>query len=215
VSWVLAIGLALIAFVAITVLRRPPRREWEAVGAALMLGIAGYAVQGSPDLPGAPRLAQVEAMDDPGILVELRQEFTGGNEQQSNKWVVIADGMVRNGQFQDAASVLLGATGDDPANAEAWLALGNALVAHADGQLTPAAIFAYRSAGRADPQGPGAPFFLGLGLAQSGRLIEARSLWASTLERAPVDAPWREGLAVRLARLDQIIAAAASAGDGR
>jgi cytochrome c-type biogenesis protein CcmH len=36
--------------------------------------------------------------------------------------------------------------------------------------------------------------------------VEARQLWADMLERAPADAPWREGLKERLDRLDVLIA---------
>ncbi|MCB2064170.1 MAG: tetratricopeptide repeat protein, partial [Novosphingobium sp.] len=111
--------------------------------------------------------------------------------------------------------VLLGAVDDDPKNAQAWLALGNALVAHADGLLTPAALHAYSNAERAAPESPGPPYFLGLALAQSGRFAEARELWADLLERTPDDAPWREMLTERLARLDLLIAMQASKAAGR
>jgi cytochrome c-type biogenesis protein CcmH len=120
--------------------------------------------------------------------------------------MVIGDALARNGQYGEAAGVILGAVERDPKNADAWLAMANALVGHAEGNLTPAAFYAYGRAAQADPAHPGPPFFLGLGLAQSGKLAEARGLWAELLARSPKDAPWRADLAERLQRLDAFIA---------
>jgi cytochrome c-type biogenesis protein CcmH len=94
----------------------------------------------------------------------------------------------------------------EPKNGEAWLAMANALVSHADGTLSPAALYAFRRAAIAAPDHPGPPFFLGLAMAQSGRMAEARDLWAQLLEDTPADAPWRADLESRLNRLDQFIA---------
>ena len=55
--WAVVIGLALAAFVTLAVVFKVPRKGWEAIGAALLLGIAGYALQGSPNQPGAPKAA--------------------------------------------------------------------------------------------------------------------------------------------------------------
>jgi cytochrome c-type biogenesis protein CcmH len=144
-------------------------------------------------------------MSDASVLVEGRMKVSKKGIPPNNQWVVIADGLARNGRYGDAAQVLRGAVEKDPKNSEAWLAMGNALLAHSDGLLTPAALYAYRRAAKADPDSPGPPFFLGLALAQSGRFAEARSLWADLIERAPEDAPWREGLAQQLQKLDALI----------
>ena len=50
------------------------------------------------------------------------------------------------------------------------------------------------------------PESLGLAMAQSGRLAEARGLWAELLARSPADAPWRADLEQRLQKLDAFIA---------
>lgn len=208
-SWALAILTALVAF-ALAVLLRAPRRGWEAIGAALLLGIAGYAFQASPGLPGAPKNAPEQAAKSGAAMVQARQQLAQAQAQASgqglNRWLVIGDALARNGQYGDAAGVILGAVENDPKNADAWLAMANALVGHAEGNLTPAALYAYGRAAQADPAHPGPPFFLGLALAQSGKLAEARGLWAELLARSPKDAPWRGDLAERLQRLDAFIA---------
>jgi cytochrome c-type biogenesis protein CcmH len=204
-GWVLASGLAIAAFLTVAVLFKTPRRGWGAIGAALLLGIAGYALQGSPGQPGAPRQAQA-VFSDGSAMVTARQALSVDGSAMASSWQVIADGMARRGQYGNAAEVLRGATRANPQDAQAWLAMGNALVAHAGGNLTPAALIAFRRAAAVAPDHPGPPFFLGLALAQNGQLGEGRALWADLLAKAPADAPWRVDLAKRLAALDAYIA---------
>ena len=206
-SWALIIALAALAFAALVFLFKVPRGGWEAVGAALLLGLAGYALQGSPAQPGAPKAPAAHNKGNGQALVAARQQLRANGAQGTSSWLVIGDAMARNGQYADAASVLLGAVEKNPKDAEGWLALGNALVGHSEGALTPAALYAYQRAATADPAHPGPPFFLGLALAQSGRLNEGRAMWVELLARSPKDAPWRADLAERLGKLDQFIAA--------
>lgn len=206
-GWVLAIGLALAAFAGLVLAFKVRRQGWEAIGAALLLGIAGFALQARPAQPGAPKQADQQPALSGKALVEARQQLSGQGAVAGNRWVVIADALSRNGQYGDAAGVVLGAVEAEPDNADAWLTLANNLVAHAEGSLTPAAAYAYGQAARSDPAHPGPPFFLGLALAQQGKLAEGRAMWADLLARSPADAPWRGDLAKRLERLDAFIAA--------
>jgi cytochrome c-type biogenesis protein CcmH len=214
-TWLLVSALALLAFVALAFWLNVPRSGWTALGAALLFGLAGYAMQASPSLPGSTKVAAEQISTDPAAMIASRNLLDESDIPPINQWIVIADAMARNGQYANAAQVLLGALDDDPKNAQAWLALGNALVAHADGLLTPAALHAYENAQANAPQSPGPPYFLGLALAQSGRFAEARATWTGLLERSAPDAPWREMLAERLARLDLLIEAQARAQAGR
>jgi cytochrome c-type biogenesis protein CcmH len=209
-TWFAVIALALAAFIAMALWLKTPRSGWAMLGAALLAGLAGYAIQASPNQPGSPRFSASQALVDPADSIMMRDLLDESEIPPGNQWIVIADGMARNGQHADAAKVLLGAVDADPKNAQAWIALGNALVAHADGQLTPAALHAYKRAAEAAPKSPGPPYFLGMGMAQSGRFEEARKVWAELLERTPQDAPWRAMLAERLSRLDFLIAVQAS-----
>lgn len=206
-SWVVTIGLALAAFALFVLAFKTPRKGWEAIGAALLLGIAGFSWQARPAQPGSPKEAAEQAKGDGAALVAARKELAKGDGQAPNSWIVISDAFARNGQYGDAAGVVLGAVEKDPNNADAWLSLANNLVSHAEGALTPAAEYAYRRAAKADPAHPGPAFFMGLALAGSGKLEEGRAMWADLLAHAPADAPWRKDLEERLARLDAFIAA--------
>lgn len=207
-GWVMAFALAIAASLALICAFKAPRQGWEAIGAAMLVGLAGFAFQASPAQPGAPKQAEQRADTAGKALVEARRQLASeGGAVAVNRWVVIADALARNGQYGDAAAVVLGAVEQEPGNADAWLALANNLTAHGEGNLTPAALHAFEQAARAAPQDPGPPFFLGLALASGGKLAEGRQVWADLLERSPADAPWRDDLKARLERLDAFIAA--------
>ena len=212
--WVALALLAGAVLAAILALTKAPRAGWEAVMAAVLVGLAGYVYQGQPRLAGSPRPPDEAPAGSAAATIAERQALSGENAGGTgdNAWLTIADALSRHGEFAEAATVLRGAIDKDPHNGEAWMALGNALVGHAGGSLGPGAMFAFRQAEAADPAAPGPPFFLGLAMARSGRLVEARAQWAALLARAPADAPWRARLADELARLDGMIAQARAEG---
>ncbi|MCW1428099.1 tetratricopeptide repeat protein [Novosphingobium sp. JCM 18896] len=210
-SWLWALLLAIVALALILLLLRwfgQPRSGWEAIAAALLLGIAGYGLQGRPGMPGSPKAPAETIAGNSPELVEARKSLAGAGAsgETNNKWSIIADALARHGQFADAAGVLLGAVDKNPRDGDAWLALANALVGHAEGSLSPAALFAFRNAATVAPEHPGPPFFLGLAMAQSGRFDDARAIWTELLARTPPDAPWRPDLVDKLQRLDMIVA---------
>lgn len=203
-TFVPVILLALAAFALAVVALRLPRSGYALFGAALTFGLAGYAMQGSPDLAGAPKPPIARAPEAGAALVTARREMFG--PLPPSQYVTVADGFARRGQFADAAGILRASLDDNSRDAEAWVALANALVGNAEGQLTPAAVLAFQRAERADPASPAPGFFLGVALIGAGRPAEARDLWADMLARAPADAPWRPALAERVARLHALLA---------
>ena len=209
-TWVLIVLVAAAVFAALVKLLKLPRNGWEWAGAALLLGLAGYALQGSPGQGGAPK----PPVENPGTadaaLIAQRQAM-GSAFGSGQSWLVVADGLSRQGQYGAAAQVLRAGVHQNPKDADLWVALGNALVGHGDGFISPAAQFAFQRAATISPTHPGPPFFMGLALAQSGRLAEARAIWARLLEQAPKEASYRADLESRLARLDAMIGAQGAA----
>ncbi|MFM5929430.1 MAG: tetratricopeptide repeat protein [Novosphingobium sp.] len=205
-GWLLAIVLALVCFIGMVMVLKLPRRAWELCGATLVLGLVGYAIQGSPSQAGSPTQPREQAGAESAAAALKARKAMGDGSTMTDKYLTPADALVRHGQYGEAVELLRGAVAEQPGNGEAWLALANALVGHAEGNLSPASILAFRKAEAAAPGHPGPPFFLGLALAQSGRVEEGRALWAELLARTPPDAPWREELVARLADLDAFIA---------
>ena len=204
-TWLLAIALALGAFALAAFLFRVPRQGWTTFAAALALGLAGYAVQASPGVPGTPPAGTGAPDEVDWAFVDARKEMVAeGNRSHSDR-MIVADAFARRGQYANAVAMLRAEVAENPRDGEAWLALGNALVEHADGALSQPALLAYRRAQEVDPASAGPGYFLGLALIRQGRIAEARGVWQSTLESAGADAAGRDALAERLARLDQLL----------
>lgn len=206
-TWILIVLAALVIFLVLVIVLKLPRMGWELTGVALCVGIAGYALQGHPGQAGAPKVAVENEKTADAALIRQRQEM-GEAFGKGQNWLVLADGLARNGQYGAAAQVLGKAVRANPDDADLWIALGNALVGHGDGMINPAAEFAFRKAAAVSPNHPGPLFFRGLALAQSGRLPEARAVWAELLQRSPANAPWRGDLEKELVRIDRMIARA-------
>lgn len=204
-SWALAIGLAIAAFVTMAFVLRLPKAAWTSVLAALALGLAGYATQGSPDLAGAPSTVAPAAEGSGEAMVELRRAVVPSRFHSGSSRLLIADALARRDRPEDAATMLRGAIREAPRDAESWLALGNALVAATDVRLTPAAQYAYRRAEALAPESPGVPFFLGIAQLQANNFLDARMLWGEALRRAPEGSEERAAIEARVARLDEIL----------
>lgn len=204
--WLAAIGLALAVIGAGFGLFRLRGAQLLALSAAMALGLALFATQARPDLPAAPKESAPIANEGNVQLIAMRRIVMGTAEQAPARALITADAFARRGQYERAAGMLRGAVRENPNDAESWVALGNALVEHTGGRLTPPALYAYRRGAQADPPTLASDFFIGAALIRQGRLVEARQVWAGALERAPEDVPFREGLSQRLAALDQLIA---------
>jgi cytochrome c-type biogenesis protein CcmH len=205
VIWALVTGLAAIAFAVMALVFRLPRAAWTTALAALALGLAGYAAQGSPNLPGAPKAAVPLVPGEGANLVELRRAVLPSEQWSHHNAIITADALARRDEYAEAATFLLGAVRDNPHDGEAWLALGNNLVAQADGGMTPAAQLAYRRAEAAAPQSPGVPFFVGVYQLEAGNFLDARGLWAEAAHRAPAGSEARLTIESRIARLDAVM----------
>ncbi|QUL39106.1 tetratricopeptide repeat protein [Erythrobacter sp. JK5] len=204
-GWLIVGVLALAALALAVIVLRLPREGWSLFAAALVFGLAGYAWQGSPGQPGSPKPEQARAQQSGEEMVMARRQLFDETVPKPN-YLVTSDAFARRGQFGDAAGLLRKGLTDNPRHLEGWLALGIALVGHADGTVTPAARFAYERAIAIDPANPSPEFFLGFAYLRSGEVREARATWAALLEKSPEDAPWRADLERRVAGLDQMIA---------
>ncbi len=209
-GWLILLGMVAVLFGALLWLGKIERKVIELVGAALLLGVAGYAWQGHPGLAGTP----VEAVQKPDVFDESTIASRGKMGERfgsASEWLVFADALNRAGQHAAAANYLRNGTREHGENPDLWVGLGNALVVHAEGIITPAAEFAFQKAAQISPEHPGPPFFMGLALAQTGKVDDARIIWRELLDRSPADAPWRADLEARLAQIGQAMPPVSSA----
>ena len=209
-NWLPILALAAVAFLAAAFVVKLPKVGWTLFGAALLFGLAGYAMQGDPALPSAPKSAEPVASEVGPALIEARR-FLFDPSQPPSAFVTLSDGYVRQGRFGDAAGILRGGLRNEPKDTEAWIALGNALVEHAEGTPTAAAMYAYSRAEALDPVNPAPAYFIGIALIQSQRFGEARQVWAEMIARAPEGAEWLPAMQERLAQLDAMLAQGMSA----
>lgn len=170
------------------------------LAAVVALGGAGlYALLGSPDLPGAgPRGASTAAApadaahDGADVQAMIGQLETQLREtpEDVNGWRMLGWSYFQTGRFAEAAEAYGRAAALEPANAEHFSAQGEALVQAGGGQVTPAALTAFRGALRADPQDPRARYFVAVEMDQRGEREAAMTAWIDLINSAPAGAPW-------------------------
>jgi len=201
-GWVFLVVFVALAFGALWRLWCMPRVVLELAGAALMIGAAGYAWQGRPMLVAVPAVsAQSDFNPDQAVAVRRAMSGRFGGTPQL---LDTADALIRAQEPAAAVGLLNNALTQYPRNADLWIGLGNALVAHNQGLISPAALFAFDKAASLAPDQPAPAFFKGLALAQSGRLDEAQKIWENLLARTPSDAPWRANLTTQIEAISRM-----------
>lgn len=170
------------------------------LAAVVALGSAGlYALLGRPDLPGAGSRAGAMAAgsadaahdgaDVQAMIVQLEGQLRQTPEDV-NGWRMLGWSYFQTGRFGEAAEAYGRAATLEPGNAEHFSAQGEALVQAGGGQVTPAALTAFRGALRADPQDPRARYFIAVEMDQRGEREAAMTAWIDLINSAPAGAPW-------------------------
>jgi cytochrome c-type biogenesis protein CcmH len=198
--WVLVTVAAALTAAVLIWIGKVPSASRPLVGAAVMLGLAGYALQGSPSLAGKPviRVNQTEGL---GEEITDRQNGMQDRFGPATMWIAMSDGFMRTGKTELAAKALEKGLQKYPNDVDLWVGLGNALVAHGGGMMSPASALAFDQAVRLQPDHPAPPFFAGLALAQSGDFAGADRVWTNLLDRTPPGAGWEADLKMRLKQL--------------
>ena len=185
-GWV-ALGLLFVAAVALLWLMRVRGSLLVLATAFLLLGCAGYALQGSPGQPDSPTAAAPSGAIMP--MAPLRHAFFGEFTPEE-AWLVMSDSYANQGDTEEAVGIMTQAVRLHPGDPELWIGLGNALMDHA-GIVTPAAQYAYKRAAELVPGHPAPLYFFALALARSGDRADALTIWHDILADAPADASWR------------------------
>lgn len=199
-GWIALLALAAIAGVALWRFGGMSRSGLELLGAALLLGVAGYAWQGSPSLPGKPTPPKTaQKQPDSNFVAERANlmERMGGAAQI----LEAADALHRQGLDAYAVATIRAGLNSYPDNPDLLVGLGNALILYADGMVSPAARLAFDRAAKIAPDHPGPPYFIGLAYVQAQQFDRAEDVWQGLLDRSPPEAPWRAQVAEKLDQL--------------
>jgi cytochrome c-type biogenesis protein CcmH len=181
-TWIAVIGLAVLSFAGAALMFRLDKALWTSLSAALGFGLAGYALQASPDMPSAPKSAAVNTDELEFDVVSARREFVAQGDRSGSEMLVVSDAMARRGRYAEAAQMLAGVTRENP-------------------------LYSFQRASAVKPDHLAPGYFLGVSLLRQGRLMEARQVWRETLESAGENAEGRAGMEDRLARLDAMLGA--------
>lgn len=207
-GWVIAFLLAAAVLIVLWRFAKLDRAALQFLGAALLVAMAGYAWQGHPALPGAPVPPHVHEQLPDSAFAQTRRDMLGSFDTAAT-WLNLAEAYQRDGDTKSGADVISAALRQHPNDPDLWVGLGNALVIHSNGLMTPAAELAFNRAAKIAPNHPGPKFFYGLALAQGGKYDEAEAIWRDILATAPPDASWRPMIEQRIAMIEQ-----AKAGNG-
>lgn len=169
---------------------------------AVALGF--YLRLGSPDVPDQSAFARIN--NAPGhqsidSLVSQVEAHLASNPNDGAGWEVLAPVYLRMGRADDAVAAwrkAIALNGESPARQSA---LGEALVAAANGVVTDEAKQAFQKSVAGDPHDAKAGYYLGLADEQDGNSAAAAAKWRALLAQAPPDAPWAGFVREALARV--------------
>jgi len=170
----------------------------------LLVPVGFYAALGSPNIPGQPAYARAAMPPDHesiAALIGQVEEHLAKNPNDGAGWQVIAPVYMRLGRYDDAVMALRKSLALNGETAARDSALGEALVAAANGVVTDEANQLFTRAVARDAHDPKARYFLGLADEQDGKREAAAAKWRAILEDAPANAPWAGFVRQALARV--------------
>ncbi|CAO4157473.1 c-type cytochrome biogenesis protein CcmI [Methylorubrum extorquens] len=182
-----------------------------------LVALVVYGLYGSPNLPSqtdADRKATRAGAQDLMTAIGQIEARLANHPDDVRGWSVLGPVYMRLGRFDDAArayAALVRLKGEDAQALSDW---GEALVAAADGTVSPEARKVLGRALAADPKAAKPQFYLARGDEQSGDVAGAVRRLEAMAASAPADAPWLPTVRDNLARLKgETMAAPKAAGE--
>jgi len=201
------IAAGALAFVVWPLWRRSePRGRLLLVAATVVLflgiGAGTYLAVGRPAL--AVRSLEGAGTRDLNGLIALLVKRVHTAPDDLRGWVFLGKAYLSAGDGEDSAkafarAVALSEKAKRP-DADLYSAYGEAL-AHATGTVPPEAEAAFAKALALNPKDQAARYYLGMAFVAHGENAKAIAMWQSLVADAPPNAPWRQELVDRIARL--------------
>ncbi len=189
-GWFVLGLLSVLSLFALVFFVRSSKGLWQVAAAAVLLGMAGYALQGRPSLPPAPAQPLEASAVGATQLIEIRADMDE-SFGSAKRWLVTADSFAKQGDYPLSASYIQSGLRKDPQNADLWSALGLQLMLASEGQMSPAAQLAFDKARAIRPKYPAPYYFAGLARLYAGDLDGAILLWEKTVSLATPTAKWK------------------------
>ena len=209
-GWFVLGLLSVLSLFALVFFVRSSKGLWQVAAAAVLLGMAGYALQGRPSLPPAPAQPLEASAVGATQLVEIRADMDE-SFGSAKRWLVTADSFAKQGDYPLSASYIQSGLRKDPQNADLWTALGLQLMLASEGQMSPAAQLAFDKARAIRPKYPAPYYFAGLARLFAGDLDGAILLWEKTVSLATPTAKWKTRIESQLQAAKALQAQAAQA----
>jgi cytochrome c-type biogenesis protein CcmH len=151
---------------------------------------AGWLVSGNRVLPEQPAAkAGAPPATDASIASALAKLNVRPDDEEA--WLALSERFMARRESAKAVEALSVASAAMPDRVSLWVALGQALFLHGEGQMSPAARYAFDRAIALDPDHPGPKIFEALALLQQAQPQKALPILQALEARAPEDATWR------------------------
>ena len=183
----------------------PGRKQiWPAIAAAVVLGLAGYAWQGSPEQPASPAQPITAKLKADESLLQMRADMDTGYGI-GKQWLITADSYARSGKYDYSAAFIQSGLRQYPQNGDLWAGLGVVLMLAGDGQMSSPAKMAFANARKFAPKNPAPDYFDGLVELFEGRPVKTVEIWQRLVDDAPDKAIWRPKLESQLGGLKTML----------
>lgn len=191
--WFAIVAALLLLAAALIRLGKLPRQLWTFLAAFSMLGMAGYAYQGSPELPTSKAKQESEDNGSAVQLLKIREEMTA-TFAGSKKWTVVADRFARQGKYSLAMALVGSGLKERPENGDLWAAMGVYAMLANDGRIGAPSELAFARARQYYPNLAVPDYFEGLDALADRRLLDTFKKWDAALSKAPKDSKWEPKL---------------------
>ena len=188
-AWVIVVLLAVAILLGLWRWLGRDAGSWQFVAAALLVGCAGYAWQGRPNMEGAPKAAEADRRQESEFTL-LRPQLLNQFDR-AGAYLTTAEAMVRSGNTLSAAKMLHIQLERSPRDMGLWLGYADVLLQHANGTLTPASEMAFNRAAQVAPNHPAPRFFYALALARLGQFDPAEQYLQQVLAMPELTEQWR------------------------